>query len=113
MEEKLSLEDAINIIGDTIDSNEIEAWYRIKEELEKTKHEVYLEEEIGENDHGMPDRIYALFKQSPSSHNEFIAEDKIPRAHGFVEYVKRSVVVDLMEGKRGLKRASKSHFTWE
>ena len=113
MEEKLSLEDAINIIGDTIDSNEIEAWYRIKEELEKTKHEVYLEEEIGENDHGMPDRIYALFKQNPEKHSEFVAENKIPRAHGFVEYVKRSVVVDLMEGKRGLKRASKSHFTWE
>lgn len=113
MEEKLTLEDAIDIIEDSIDSRYLGAWARIKEELKKNKHEVYLEEESGEVDHGMPDRLYALFKYGGEKGESFEAKRDLPRAHGFVEYVKRSVVVDLLKGKRGLKRASKSHFTWK
>ena len=37
MEEKLTLEDAIDIIEDSIDSRYLGAWARIKEELKKNK----------------------------------------------------------------------------
>ena len=75
---------------------------------------INLEEQIGEVDHGMPDRMYVLFKGDPGRHKEFIAEKDLPRCHGFIEYIKRSTVEDILAGKRGLEKAKRpANWSWK